>query len=176
MEIDDLKIGADNSLAMEMFDNLLSFLNSTRGKHDDINLPPNAMGILHYIIKNSKCGKKGVNPSNISDETGYSRPFVTSMLNILETEGYIKRNISSEDRRKFEIYVTDMGKSFLKEHFQKHYGQMNQLVLQLGQEDSEEFIRILKRASKILSQNKINATKSCEENLTEKRDINDKTI
>ena len=74
---------------------------------------------------------------------------IASTLNSLEKKGLIKRSKSEEDKRKIVISITTNGITKIEEHQEKVKRYVEHLVETLGEKDSLEFIRIVKRIKEI---------------------------
>lgn len=97
--------------------------------------------VLFYISHH----KDNVTPSDISNAMGITSARIAATLNSLESKGFIERRIDTQDRRRILIDLTKTG----KEHVQKHYDMVmtitKNMLKYLGEDDSKEFIRIMKR-------------------------------
>lgn len=97
--------------------------------------------ILFVISQNE--GK--VIPSDISNEMGITSARVAAALNNLEAKGLIIRRIDIEDRRRIIIELTDLGKEQVQKQYKKIMGMVTNMLKYLGEEDTIELIRILKK-------------------------------
>lgn len=118
----------------------------------DFPLKHGEMSVLIFISKLSKKNGKGGIPSQIGAILGLSRPAVTPILNGLEEQGFITRTMSKEDRRVHEITLTQKGEELVKTLFESFNKSIFKLVEGLGEKDSKELLRLLKRSEEILSQ------------------------
>lgn len=75
-----------------------------RGFND---LRPSFLEILSFIADN-----EGPSIKEIGTACGLKKQTMTSHLNELETRGYIKRLVSSTDKRESEIFLTAYGEKF----------------------------------------------------------------
>lgn len=58
--------------------------------------------------------KKQPRPTDIAAYCGISSAAVTGILDRLEKEGLVQRIMSADDRRSFQIYLTEKGTRFCK--------------------------------------------------------------
>ena len=65
--------------------------------------------LLMHLLRCEKFGKRGVAPSELSDLQSISRNTVSELINSLERDGLIRRELDSSDRRKFLIHLTPKG-------------------------------------------------------------------
>lgn len=98
----------------------------------------------HYIILNKLWEQEGIHQSALADTTLKDRHNITRMLNLLEKNGYIRREPDPIDKRKFLVFLTEAGKSLkpkltpiITDYFRKCFAGLNQ-------NDIDDFIRVHK--------------------------------
>ena len=64
--------------------------------------------------------EQGLNPSTISAEQGTSRNTISALIRSLEEAGLIERHLDAEDRRRFNIRLTEAGRIQVSEHANRH--------------------------------------------------------
>jgi DNA-binding MarR family transcriptional regulator len=84
-------------------------------------------------------------PSEISKEMGISTARIAAALGSLESKGLITRRIDERDRRRILVELTDAGRAQQNEHENMIMGMLERMLRNLGETDSLEFLRILKR-------------------------------
>lgn len=84
-------------------------------------------------------------------EVGASR--IANALKNLEAKGLVTREISQEDKRQVLVYITEEGKEVLKERNDQLMTNTIQLLRQLGEEDTKEFLRLMEKVLTISEQN-----------------------
>lgn len=77
---------------------------------------------------------------------------VANLLKQLERKGYIMRVPDSNDRRKVQISLTEAGKSYACAAYKKALEGYEWLLTALGEQDSQEFMRVLKLGVTLLNQ------------------------
>lgn len=103
----------------------------------------------------------GIKLSTLSKTLNLAPPTVTPMINSLEESGFIIRVGSKQDRRVVFIQLTEMGQTFLTEK-EKHFkSNIQALVEYLGQEDTKELIRLVRKTANFLEQFKENEEEIC---------------
>lgn len=60
--------------------------------------------------------EQGLNPSEISERQGTSRNTISSLIRDLEREGLIQRTLDPEDRRRWNIQLTEQGRDLVHNH------------------------------------------------------------
>ena len=104
----------------------------------------------------------GIKLSTLSKTLNLAPPTVTPMINSLEESGFIIRVGSKQDRRVVFIQLTEMGQTFLTEK-EKHFkSNIQALVEYLGQEDTKELIRLVRKTANFLEQFKENEEEICD--------------
>jgi MarR family transcriptional regulator, organic hydroperoxide resistance regulator len=104
--------------------------------------------ILGYLT----FGKNGVPSGDLSEKLDLTTPRVASALNSLAKKGYIERNRDENDKRMVIVSITESGKSFMMEEYNKLISMMQQTLQKLGENDSLELIRIIKRIKEITNE------------------------
>jgi MarR family transcriptional regulator, organic hydroperoxide resistance regulator len=104
--------------------------------------------ILGYLT----FGKNGVPSGDLSENLDLTTPRVASALNSLAKKGYIERNRDENDKRMVIVSITESGKSFMMEEYNKLISMMQQTLQKLGENDSLELIRIIKRIKEITNE------------------------
>ena len=103
------------------------------------------VGILAYLLNE----KNNISSNELENHLQVSSARIASTLNSLEKKGLIKRSKSEEDKRKIVISITTNGIRKIEEHQEKVKRYVEHLVETLGEKDSLEFIRIVKRIKEI---------------------------
>ena len=75
-------------------------------------------------------------PSELADRAWVSSARIANILRALEAKGWVEREHSKTDRRRVHVIVTNKG--FLE---------------QLGETDTQEMVRLLRRANEIIDRN-----------------------
>jgi DNA-binding MarR family transcriptional regulator len=93
-------------------------------------------------------------PSELSDAMRVSTARVAVMLNNLESKSYIIRKKYSDinDQRKITINITSEGRFIVSRKQQEVFNKIEEVLYELGEEDTKTFIRISKRLMEIMSE------------------------
>ncbi|MDO4198666.1 MAG: MarR family transcriptional regulator [Erysipelotrichaceae bacterium] len=76
-------------------------------------------------------------------ETGLKKASITGTLNSLEDKGYIIREVSSDDKRRNHIVLTEKSLN-IKKHIQEGFYEFNQIALKgFDDEDRKELFRLI---------------------------------
>lgn len=101
--------------------------------------------ILRNIARHEK--KYGIKPTSVkvSQQLGITQATITPMLDRLLKNGYISKSISPTDKRAKLLSITPKGHELLRENSLAEKKQIEKLVTYLGEEDTKECIRLLKK-------------------------------
>ena len=87
--------------------------------------------------------KAGINQNDLAVDTAKDAPTVTRILDILAEKGLVRRQMADEDRRKFNVYLTEAG----EELHEKALGVIGEIRKKswgtLTDEDYEHLVRIM---------------------------------
>ena len=103
------------------------------------------VGVLDYLLNVNN----NISSNELEKHLQVSSARIASTLNSLEKKGLIKRNKSEEDKRKIIISITKNGTTTIEKHREKVERYLKKMVEILGEKDSLEFIRIVKRIKEI---------------------------
>jgi DNA-binding MarR family transcriptional regulator len=115
------------------------FVNSTLG------LTASQVFILRYL---ASCPQ--AKASDIAKAAGLSPGAVTQVCDELVRMGYVERSRSTDDRRVVHVRITQPGREKLDEIRKLRIRQAQSILQQLGQDDVDEFVRIVNRILEIV--------------------------
>lgn len=95
--------------------------------------------LLYLTLEN------GLTPGILSEITELGTGRVANILKTMEEKGYIIRKKDEKDKRKVYVYVTEKGKQWHNENKTKLDEEIKNVLNYIGQKDSIELIRILKK-------------------------------
>ncbi|HZD11084.1 MAG TPA: MarR family winged helix-turn-helix transcriptional regulator [Candidatus Binatia bacterium] len=84
-----------------------------------------------------------MNPSEISEQQGTSRNTISALIRDLEEDGLLERSLDQEDRRKFNIQLTEEGRRLVHDHVRNHFRTIAGCFSVLDQDEKETFSRLL---------------------------------
>ncbi len=108
--------------------------------------------ILLFLFEKLK--EKTITPSDISEKLEISTARVAVSLNSLQTKKLITRNIDLFDRRKINIRLTKLGQEQATHLKTTHLNKLNNILMKLGQKDTQELLRIIRKFIKIMKEEK----------------------
>lgn len=95
--------------------------------------------LLYLTLEN------GLTPGVLSEITELGTGRIANILKTMEEKGYIIRKKDEKDKRKVYAYVTEKGKQWHNENKTKLDEEIKNVLNYIGQKDSIELIRILKK-------------------------------
>jgi len=96
---------------------------------------------LHHLIHHDGLSY----PSELLEEAGTSSARIAAILKSLEKKGHIVRGVDPEDRRKTVVTITTEGLQRTNGELDEMSRNFREVFRRLGKEDTEEFLRILRR-------------------------------
>lgn len=128
-----------SNLGEELYSLLAELLNRrmNRAVQDSIR---GEYGALHYLtyIQNA------VTAGTLTQQLHVVPGRMTDILSSLEHKGLIERRRCEKDRRKVLVYITARGRRVARQKREAIAEEYSGLLQQLGREDTEELIRLLK--------------------------------
>ncbi len=88
----------------------------------------------------------------LAKSCGLSVSRVTNILNSLEKKKLIVKRSDDWDKRKVYISLTDAGRAFIMERHGKVVSGYERVFRRLGEEDSQEYVRLIKKFSTIMEE------------------------
>ena len=101
-------------------------------------------GLLHYLA----CKHAGVYSGVLKDQLGVGSGRMADILRRLEEKELIVRSEDTEDSRRVVVHITELGRERAVSMNQRVLAWYERLHEYLGEEDSRELIRLLKKLSK----------------------------
>ena len=124
------------------------------GMHQRVSrLMDNAMGGEMAIMRALALAGGTLTPSELADKAWVSNARVANILKALEQKGWIEREHSKEDRRRVIVTITDKGRQDLETKRRNFEDRAATFLEQLGEEDTREMVRLLRRTNQIIDRN-----------------------
>ena len=92
-------------------------------------------------------------PSELADRAWVSSARIANILRALEAKGWVERKHSKTDRRRVHVTVTDKGFQVLEIKRREFEDRTAAFLEQLGETDTQEMVRLLRRANEIFDRN-----------------------
>jgi DNA-binding MarR family transcriptional regulator len=99
--------------------------------------------LMNLYMSQEIDGRCELNPSEISDKQGISRNTVSALIRDLEEEGLIERRLDQEDRRRFNIRLTQDGRARFRAHAAHHFHTLAATFDVLDEQEQAELNRLL---------------------------------
>lgn len=103
-------------------------------------------GVLMHLFFAEQMGDHGeLNPSEISERQGVSRNTMSSFIRNLEDEGLVERRLDPDDRRRFNISLTEDGRSLVATYMHDHLDTVEQCFSGLNAAERETLFTLLQK-------------------------------
>lgn len=102
--------------------------------------------ILHYISKTSD----EVCAGDISKAFNVSTARTTAALKTLVKKGYVETSVSTVDRRKVVVKITDKGRTVINKCENEQIEFMKCIIDKIGEDDLQEFLRIFAKINSLI--------------------------
>ncbi len=123
---------------LRMVSHLLYQIGETSVAAADLSYAQYRILMMLFFTERSGNRPDGLNPSEISENSGTSRNTISSLIRTLEEDGYVERQLDSEDRRKFNITLTDPGRQVVVDHFGRHMQIVNEIFQTLSPDEMNQ--------------------------------------
>jgi DNA-binding MarR family transcriptional regulator len=91
---------------------------------------------------------EGLNPSEISAHQGTSRNTISGLIKSLEDGGLVVRHLDRDDRRRFNIQLTDAGRQIIRDHSRFHSQIIEMLFQELEPDEIETLSALLQKLNR----------------------------
>ena len=102
--------------------------------------------VLHFLSSHNE----QVNPSELSAALRSSTARISALLGALEKKGQIERDIDKTNRRNILVTITDSGRKRVKNEMGMIRDSMSHIFNEMGEKDTEDFLRLTKRFFEIM--------------------------
>jgi len=104
------------------------------------------LAVLNYLTD----GNEGACAIDMSHYFSINTSRVTAILNSLSKKNWIERQTDIKDRRKIHVYLTELGKNYVKAQKIEIISRISKVLSQLSENEVKEYIRIMKKITSIL--------------------------
>ena len=98
---------------------------------------------LHYLHTIET--RKGITGTELSKEFNVAKPTGTNVVGRLVDHGYVRKKMSSKDRRVYFLYLTEKGKHILSVERQGYYSYAEKVVNMLTKEETEKLCSLFSK-------------------------------
>lgn len=103
------------------------------------------VGKGQYIFLNALYRKDGINQERLSDDLKIDKGTTAKALKKLEEDGFVKRLVSHEDKRSYNIHLTEKGHEVVPKIKEVLVNWRNILTEGLSEEEKEQALDLLER-------------------------------
>lgn len=95
----------------------------------------------------------GISVSELAQALTVSPPTASQLVNTLVDRGFLRIVLSTTDRRRHEVHITDKGSVWLQERIKKRLVGVKRVLDELSPEERTDLIRLVERAVTIWQTN-----------------------
>lgn len=117
---------------------------------------PSEIRVLFCIKNGTKAGAP-MKVSEISKQMHVTSPTITQLLNSLEPNGFVERQIDPDDRRSVGIKLTEKGEWLTERAWEGFLATLQGLIDYLGEEDSERLADLLSKVLRYIENRQASA-------------------
>ena len=102
--------------------------------------------VLMHLFFAEQMGDRGeLNPSEISERQGVSRNTMSTFIRSLEEAGLIERRLDPNDRRRFNIRLTENGRFLVSQHTRNHLETIDHCFHTLNADEQQTLFNLLQK-------------------------------
>lgn len=102
--------------------------------------------VLMHLLFAEEMGDRGeLNPSEISHRQGVSRNTISALIRSLEEDGLVERRLDPNDRRRFNISLTEEGRARVTAYARQHLAKMGSCFSVLTDQEQESLYHLLRK-------------------------------
>jgi len=91
-------------------------------------------------------------PTELAKKMGLSKPSISTAMDKLNREGYVRKVPSTQDRRSYHIQLTQKGSQVSSEHEAVHRNIAQRLLANLDQAEAEQLARLMDKIIQSIQQ------------------------
>lgn len=111
------------------------------------------MAVMRALMRALMRAGGSLTPSELADRAWVSSARIANILRALEAKGWVEREYSKTDRRRVHVTVTDKGFQVIEIKRREFEDRTAAFLEQLGETDTQEMVRLLRRANEIIDRN-----------------------
>ncbi len=136
---------------LKLVTHLIGYLLEAQRKEDALSHA--RMRILIWLMAEKQRGNEaGLLPSELSEHLGVSRNTVSTLLNGLEAQGLIVRQLHPDDRRQWLIRLTPDGETLVRQRAPQFAAFVGSLFQGLSEQEQQTLLALLDRLYQTLAQ------------------------
>lgn len=101
--------------------------------------------LMHLFFAERMGGQGELNPSEISARQRVSRNAMSSLIRNLEEDGLVERHLDPADRRRFNIRLTEEGRTLVTGYARQHLAMISRCFSVLDPDEQEALYRSLRK-------------------------------
>lgn len=103
--------------------------------------------LLGYLLSTGGVARS----SELSEAMGTSTARIAAAVKSMERKGWVYRESDQTDHRRTMVHLTSAGKEYALDYRTRARNALKELLEELGEEDTAEYLRITKRVNQIIT-------------------------
>ena len=136
-----------SSTAQKLLQSFIRFKKAGWNRQDHPSNKPSETMVLLMLNKNS-LDDSGMMASELSTLLHVTPPTITQLINGLETNGLVERNVNPSDRRAVRITLTKRGRMASERAIEAFNASFSGLIEYLGEEESNQLADLLSKVNR----------------------------
>lgn len=145
--------GLDHSIGFLLGATYRKLSNFFAARIKEFGLTPEQWAVLFRVRE-----EDGLIQKELADRAGKDKPTTTRILDSLEAKGFITKRAGENDRRSFQVFITEQGRAAADAIEPIEYSTIAEIAQVLSAAEYEQMTRLLKRlnehTAKLLEQEK----------------------
>ncbi|WP_133407129.1 MarR family winged helix-turn-helix transcriptional regulator [Parashewanella tropica] len=128
---------------------LISHFNVELQKQMDLKLKRYQLDLKYWPILFALWEKEGITQTELSQRCDVANYTMTRFLDVLQEQGYIYRHQEQDNRRAFQVYLTDEAKALEQDVCTELERLYEQMLSDLTPEEHDNFYHILRKVNRL---------------------------
>lgn len=105
---------------------------------------------LPAVVRTLSMASGPLSPGELARASEVSDARIANILKVLEERGLIERRVSTADRRRVEVVLTEKGRDEERQRAKEGTRFMVEFLRELGLADSRDLVRIIRRVNEVM--------------------------
>jgi DNA-binding MarR family transcriptional regulator len=104
-----------------------------------------SQGRFTVMMLLNRCGDADSTPAELADAAGVTRATMTGLIDTLEKDGFVQREIDRDDRRAVRVSLTRKGRDFMKSILPDYFRRVSAIIHPLSEPERKQLVRLLQK-------------------------------
>lgn len=122
-------------------------LNTSRSKKNDI-ITAQEVDLLSRLALSTR----SLSPSELSASMDLTKSIISRLVEQLEHRSYIQKEFNKNDRRSYQLSITEAGRNILTQTYREYLSPIYHLHQKIGDKDFETLTRLIRKVNHIIQE------------------------